>query len=81
MAANDWDWNPEKQKSIVVQQVDAIAIYTNVRGEIVIRQQGFGGEVDAIVAFPRAMPRLSSLHSPLRRARRNQGCAEWRHCQ
>jgi hypothetical protein len=40
MAANDWDWNPEKQKSIVVQQVDAIAIYTNVRGEIVIRQQG-----------------------------------------
>lgn len=54
MAANDWDWNPEKQKSIVVQQVDAIAIYTNVRGEIVIRQQGFGGEEDAIVAFPRA---------------------------
>lgn len=52
--ANDWDWNPEKQKSIVVQQVDAIAIYTNVRGEIVIRQQGFGGEEDAIVAFPKA---------------------------
>lgn len=51
--ANDWDWNPEKQKSIVVQQVDAIAIYTNVRGEIVIRQQGPNGEEDAIVAFPK----------------------------
>jgi len=52
--ANDWDWNPEKQKSIVVQQVDAIAVYTNVRGEIVIRQQGQQGEDDAIVAFPRS---------------------------
>jgi hypothetical protein len=54
MMANDWDWNPEKQKSIVVQQVDAIAVYVNVRGEVVIRQQGPQGEEDAVISFPKS---------------------------
>ena len=48
-----WDWNDEDGKeSTVVQSVQAVAVYTNVRGEIVIRQEGARGEDDSLVIFP-----------------------------
>lgn len=36
MKNEDFDWSSE---SVAVERVDAIAVYRNVRGDVVIRQQ------------------------------------------
>ena len=53
--SKDFDWHsPEAKESIVVPQVEAIAVYTNPDGNIVIRQQdSYGGE-DHFVLIPRS---------------------------
>jgi hypothetical protein len=39
--------------TVVIEQVDAIAVYTNPKGHIVIRQQGQYGDDDAWIVVPR----------------------------
>jgi hypothetical protein len=50
---NDWSWSGEDGKSsTVVRSVQAVAVYTNPDGDIVIRQQGeFGGD-DSVIIIP-----------------------------
>ena len=50
---NDWSWSEEDGKSsTVVRSVQAVAVYTNPDGDIVIRQQGeFGGD-DSVIIIP-----------------------------
>lgn len=50
---SDWDWNgPDEKKSTVVRQVDAVAVYTNLSGDLVIRQQSPMGEDDSVIVVP-----------------------------
>jgi hypothetical protein len=53
----DWTWHdPDSKESIVIPSVQAIAVYTNPQGEVVIRQEGTGnGDLpdDAFVVIPR----------------------------
>lgn len=51
---SDWKWHGEEAESIVIPAVQAVAVYTNPRGEIVIRQQDQTGNEDAVVIIPRA---------------------------
>lgn len=53
--AGDWKWYDEDSKaSTVIPQVQAVAMYTNPRGEIVIRQQAhMMGEDDSVIVIPR----------------------------
>lgn len=49
----DWSWSEAQENGdLVVKQVDAIAIYTNTNGEIVIRQRNTIEE-DSLVVFPK----------------------------
>lgn len=48
----DFNWNENKQ-DLVVQQVDAVAVYINMDGNIVIRQQAFPND-DAVIVLPKA---------------------------
>ena len=49
----DWNWFAEDSKeSIVVPQVDAIAVYENADGDVVMRQQSGLGE-DKVIIIPR----------------------------
>lgn len=55
MAENDWSWHkPADRSSVIVAAVQAVAVYTNPRGDIVIRQQDSLGEEDSIIVIPRA---------------------------
>lgn len=45
-----FDWSDKK--SVVVRRVDAIAVYKNAEGDIVIRQQRADVPVDAVVTIP-----------------------------
>ena len=47
---NDFSWSD--QRSIVVKRVDAIAVYKNGDGDLVIRQENPSGEGDRIVVVP-----------------------------
>ncbi len=47
--SQDFDWSSE---SVVVQPVEAIAVYTNPRGEIVIRQRSLVGSEDPFIVIP-----------------------------
>ena len=47
---NDFSWSD--QRSIVVKRVDAIAVYKNGDGDLVIRQENPSGEGDKIVVVP-----------------------------
>jgi hypothetical protein len=50
-----WNWQAEENKeSIVVKSVEAIAVYTNELGDIVIRQQNMMGDDDYFVSFPKS---------------------------
>ncbi|MBV7535633.1 hypothetical protein KW842_07640 [Duganella sp. sic0402] len=50
----DWDWNSaSSRESLVLPRVDALAIYTNANGEIVLRQQGMEGNEDSIIIIPK----------------------------
>jgi hypothetical protein len=48
--SDEFDWS--NRKSVVVKRVDAIAVYRNEDGEIVIRQERATLEVDAVVTIP-----------------------------
>jgi len=51
----DWDWNSSSAKeSLVLPRVDALAIYANNNGEIVLRQQGMDGHPDSIIIIPKS---------------------------
>lgn len=51
----DWDWNSSSSKeSLVLPRVDALAIYANNNGEIVLRQQGMDGHDDSIIIIPKS---------------------------
>ena len=47
---NDFSWSDPR--SIVVKRVDAIAVYKNGDGDLVIRQENPTGEIDRIVVVP-----------------------------
>jgi hypothetical protein len=47
---NDFSWSDPR--SIVVKRVDAIAVYKNGEGDLVIRQENPSGEGDRIVVVP-----------------------------
>lgn len=59
---NEFSWTDKD--SVVIEKVDAIAVYTNPRGDIVIRQEG-NMEDDSIIVVPQS--RLNDLISALRR--------------
>jgi hypothetical protein len=51
----DWDWNSSSaRESLVLPRVDALAIYANNNGEIVLRQQGMDGHDDSIIIIPKS---------------------------
>lgn len=50
---------------VVVEPVDAIAVYTNLKGNIVIRQQSAMGDDDPIVVVPRS--RVADIIAALKR--------------
>lgn len=51
----DWDWNSASaRESLVLPRVDALAIYANNNGEIVLRQQGMDGQEDSIIIIPKS---------------------------
>jgi len=55
MTGNDWKWHEQDAKeSIVVPSVQAVAVYANTDGDIVIRQQNPMGEEDAVIVVPRS---------------------------
>lgn len=45
----DFDWN---DKETVIQQVDAVAVYINTKGNVVIRQAHGMGKDDSIIVIP-----------------------------
>ncbi|SDF42360.1 MULTISPECIES: hypothetical protein [unclassified Duganella] len=50
----DWDWSSTSaRESLVLPRVDALAIYANSSGEIVLRQQGMDGNEDSIIIIPK----------------------------
>ena len=52
--SQDWNWNGEEEKaSVIVKPVQAIAVYTNPAGEIVIRQQDYMGDEDDYIVVPK----------------------------
>lgn len=48
----DFSWDDES--AVVVEQVDAIAVYTNPKGRIVIRQAASMGDDDSVIVIPRS---------------------------
>lgn len=47
------DWSSSEMKQhIVVPQVDAIAVYRNPDGDVVVRQRNSTGEDDAVIFVP-----------------------------
>lgn len=63
MASNDWNWN-DNDDGVVIPAVQAVAVYTNPKGDIVIRQQDFMGEDDAVIIIPRS--RATDLAAAIR---------------
>jgi hypothetical protein len=49
--SKDFDWS-EDRANIVVKPVEAIAVYKNDDGNIVIRQQDAMGDQDSFVVIP-----------------------------
>jgi hypothetical protein len=44
-------------ESVVIEKVDAIAVYTNPKGDLVIRQEDPRGDDDAIIIVPKSRAR------------------------
>lgn len=42
------------KSAITIDRVDAVAVYQNEYGEIVIRQQGYADDEDSVVVIPRS---------------------------
>jgi len=53
MSEDKWNWGD--QESVVIQSVQATAVYTNPKGDIVIRQESALGGDDQYVVVPRKM--------------------------
>jgi hypothetical protein len=52
---SDFKWYGEDaSESVVIQSVQAVAVYTNPHGEIVIRQQSSAQDDDHFIAIPRS---------------------------
>ena len=60
--SEEFSWNDE---SVIIEQVDAVAAYTNPKGDLVIRQQGYMGENDSVIVIPRS--RVAELVSAISR--------------
>lgn len=55
MSGEKWSWNADdSEESVVIARVDAVAVYQNPKGDLVIRQQHSLGEDDAVLVIPRA---------------------------
>jgi hypothetical protein len=57
MAIEDDDSVPFSWKdtqNIIIEHVDAVAVYSNPKGDIVIRQGNSMGEDDAVIIVPRS---------------------------
>lgn len=53
--SNDFNWRgSDEESSVIFQTVQAIAVYTNTAGDIVVRQEGLMGDSDSVVVIPRA---------------------------
>lgn len=56
---SDWKWSgPDATEGVVIPSVQAVAVYTNQDGDIVIRQEGAGhGDTpeDQVIFIPRSM--------------------------
>lgn len=50
---SEFTWNVD-DNSIAIEQVDAVAVYTNVDGNLVIRQRDSMGGDDSIIVIPKA---------------------------
>jgi hypothetical protein len=51
--ASDWDWHSEDGKeSTIIPRVDSVAVYTNNRGDAVIRQSSPLGDDDSVIVIP-----------------------------
>lgn len=55
--SNEFKWTDKD--SVVVERVDAIAVYQNPNGEVVIRQQDPMGDDDSVIVVPKS--RLNDL--------------------
>ncbi|WP_043632710.1 hypothetical protein [Chromobacterium haemolyticum] len=53
--SDNWDWEETENKELtIIPRVRAIAVYTNPRGEIVIRQEGMSLDMDdQYIAIPK----------------------------
>jgi len=53
--SSDMQWyGPDASADIVVKSVQAIAVYTNTSGDIVIRQQDPLNDDDSVIVIPRS---------------------------
>lgn len=62
--SESWNWDDPKTGSVVVKSVQAVAVYTNVNGDVVIRQQDSMGEEDSLIIVPKAS--ITSLVAALK---------------
>jgi hypothetical protein len=51
MAEDAFSWTDNNQ--VIVDPVDAIAVYSNAKGNVVVRQQGSAGGADQVITIPR----------------------------
>lgn len=52
--SQNWSWYSDEDKdSIVVKAVQAVAVYSNPDGEVVIRQQDAMGGDDSVIIIPK----------------------------
>ncbi len=67
--ADDFDWNDYESGDIVVQSVQAVAVYANPRGNIVIRQErDYADESDSFVFVP--LDRIEAVIERMREVQR-----------
>ena len=51
--SKDWNWHSsDAEDSMVIPSVQAVAVYTNGNGDVVIRQEGWAGEDDSVIVIP-----------------------------
>ena len=59
---DDFKWDEE---DVVIQQVDAIAVYRNAHGDLVIRQRDSVSKDDSVIVVP--MQRAKALRAAIKR--------------
>lgn len=54
MAGREWDWT--EKEAVIFRSVMAVAVYTNLAGDIVIRQENDGDQAyDDTIVVPKAL--------------------------